>query len=42
VLQVFSVDIERQIIGVDDGLHKVEVFGKKFFKLVIDKHSSDI
>ena len=42
LLQGFSRDVERKVLGVDDTLDKVEILGNNVFAIVHDKNTADV
>ena len=42
LLQGFSRDVERKILGIDDALHEVEILGNKVFTIVHDENTADV
>ena len=42
LLQRLARNVERQILGVDDPPHEIEVFGNDVFAIVHDKDASDV
>mmetsp|Transcript_114 Transcript_114/g.211 ORF Transcript_114/g.211 Transcript_114/m.211 type:complete len:422 (+) Transcript_114:1270-2535(+) len=42
LLQLFARDVERQVVGIDDAAHEVEVAGQQFLELLGDEHAAHV